>query len=404
MTRNINCPLHGFIGLTPLMCQIVDTPEFKRLHNLRQLGVTYAVYPSANHTRFEHSIGVSHLAKLLLKSLQFHQPELNISDRDVEIVQIAGLVHDIGHGPFSHLYDDLFVKENDAKHEERGIRIFKNMVTKYNIPLSTDEVLMITNMIDPCSDLRYNFMYQIVANKICSIDVDKIDYIQRDSYHIGFGLSEKYERILSMCRVVDFRGNKTLAWPEKLQDEILSLFQTRYRLHRKVYTHHTVKAAEYVIANILKEMLNNVDIKFQKLSDSMIEWPVSEEVIELKEVFDKRNFPKMLGEKVLCYNSQTETIKKFEEKLDNIVTILNNSGIKNKGWSKIKIGFISGNGENPLKNVVYFKNSLQSPFIVDEYPSFIAPKSCQEYIYRIYSNNSDKLSYAKSIWNEVIKS
>ena len=84
--------------------------------------------------------------------------------------------------------------------------------------------------------------------------------------------------------------------------------------------------------------------------------------------------------------------------------ILNNSGIKNKGWSKIKIGFISGNGENPLKNVVYFKNSLQSPFIVDEYPSFIAPKSCQEYIYRIYSNNSDKLSYAKSIWNEVIKS
>jgi len=234
MTRNINCPLHGFIGLTPLMCQIVDTPEFKRLHNLRQLGVTYAVYPSANHTRFEHSIGVSHLAKLLLKSLQFHQPELNISDRDVEIVQIAGLVHDIGHGPFSHLYDDLFVKENDAKHEERGIRIFKNMVTKYNIPLSTDEVLMITNMIDPCSDLRYNFMYQIVANKICSIDVDKIDYIQRDSYHIGFGLSEKYERILSMCRVVDFRGNKTLAWPEKLQDEILSLFQTRYRLHRKV--------------------------------------------------------------------------------------------------------------------------------------------------------------------------
>ena len=171
-----------------------------------------------------------------------------------------------------------------------------------------------------------------------------------------------------------------------------------------MYTHHTVKAAEYVIANILKEMLNNVDIKFQKLSDSMIEWPVSEEVIELKEVFDKRNFPKMLGEKVLCYNSQTETIKKFEEKLDNIVTILNNSGIKNKGWSKIKIGFISGNGENPLKNVVYFKNSLQSPFIVDEYPSFIAPKSCQEYIYRIYSNNSDKLSYAKSIWNEVIKS
>ena len=78
MSRNVNCPLHGFITLTKRMCMIVDTPEFKRLHNLRQLGITYIVYPSANHTRFEHSIGVSHLAKILAKSLQKHQPELEI--------------------------------------------------------------------------------------------------------------------------------------------------------------------------------------------------------------------------------------------------------------------------------------------------------------------------------------
>ena len=90
-----------------------------------------------------------------------------------------------------------------------------------------------------------------IANKISSIDVDKIDYIQRDSYHIGFGLSEKYERLITMCRVVNFEGNRTLAWPEKLQDEILSLFETRYRLHKKVYNHHTVKAGEYIITEIL---------------------------------------------------------------------------------------------------------------------------------------------------------
>ena len=404
MSRNINCPLHGFVSLTPLMCSIVDTPEFKRLHNLRQLGVTYTVYPSANHTRFEHSLGVAHLAKVLIKSLQTHQPELNISDKDVELVQIAGLVHDIGHGPFSHLYDDLFIGEGQQEHEARGITIFKKLVRDHNIGLTTDEVLMITNMIEPCGDLRYNFMYQIVANKICSIDVDKIDYIQRDSYHIGFGLSEKYERLLTMCRVVNFEGNSVLAWPEKLQDEILSLFQTLYRLHRKVYTHHTVKAAEYIIEDIQKEMLVNVDTKFEKLNDSMIEWPVSKKVIKLKEKLDKRNFPKMLGEKVLCYNGHTEEIRKFEEKLDNIVTLLDNSEIENKGWSKIKIGFISGNGENPLKNVVYFNNSLQRPFRVEEYPSFIAPKSCQEYIYRIYLNDTYKLAFAKSLWNEVIKS
>ena len=78
MSRNVQCPLHGFITLTPLMCKIVDTPEFKRLHNLRQTGAVYCVYPSANHTRFEHSIGVAHLAKILIKSLQTNQPELNL--------------------------------------------------------------------------------------------------------------------------------------------------------------------------------------------------------------------------------------------------------------------------------------------------------------------------------------
>ena len=77
----INCPIHGFITLSPRMLSIVDTPEFKRLHNLRQLGVAYIVYPSANHTRFEHSLGVAHLAKLLIKNLQTNQPELCINNK-----------------------------------------------------------------------------------------------------------------------------------------------------------------------------------------------------------------------------------------------------------------------------------------------------------------------------------
>ena len=105
MSKKINCPLYGFISITPRMRCIIDTPEFKRLHNLRQLGLTYLIYPSANHTRFEHSLGVSHLAKILTTSLQKNQPELGITDNEIELIQIAGLIHDIGHGPFSHLYE-----------------------------------------------------------------------------------------------------------------------------------------------------------------------------------------------------------------------------------------------------------------------------------------------------------
>ena len=177
----------------------------------------------------------------------------------------------------------------------------------------------------------------IIANKISSIDVDKIDYIQRDSYHIGFGLSEKYERLITMCRVVNFEGNRTLAWPEKLQDEILSLFETRYRLHKKVYNHHTVKAGEYIITEILDNMLENVDLHFSKLNDAMILFPVNEKVIALKEKIDKRELPKMIGERVLSYNEVTEEVKQFEQKLDNVVAILNGCNIENRGWSKIKI-------------------------------------------------------------------
>ena len=136
----INCPIHGFITLTSRMLSIVDTPEFKRLHNLRQLGVAYIVYPSANHTRFEHSLGVAHLAKLLIKNLQLNQPELCINDNQVELVQIAGLIHDIGHGPFSHLWDDYMLADEDLEHEERGIKIFKSMVEKYTLPFTTQEV------------------------------------------------------------------------------------------------------------------------------------------------------------------------------------------------------------------------------------------------------------------------
>jgi len=79
-TRTINCPIHGVITLTSKMCQIIDTPEFQRLHRLRQLGATYLVYPSATHTRFEHSIGVSHLAKIMLNALQSNNPNLAITD------------------------------------------------------------------------------------------------------------------------------------------------------------------------------------------------------------------------------------------------------------------------------------------------------------------------------------
>ena len=403
-SRIINCPLYGFIDITPRMGFIIDTPEFKRLHNLRQLGATYLVYPSANHTRFEHSLGVSHLAKKLLLSLKEKNPDKNITDDLIELVQIAGLIHDIGHGPFSHLYDDYIIDENDMEHEERGIEIFKKMVKENTMPFTEHEVNFITSLINPDENAKNYWLYQIVANKYCSIDVDKIDYIQRDSYHLGFGLSEKYQRLITMCDIKEFEGNTVLAWPDKLQDEIISLFETRYRLHKKVYCHHTVKSCEFIITDLLNNIIYNNNLDFKHLYDDIISFPFNETIRELKDKLDKRELPKMIGEKIVTVcNNNKDKQKDIEARLNEIINMLTIDGITNRGIMKCKIGFISGNGENPLKNVVYFSKNKQSAYKIQNYSSFMAPKNCQEYIYRIYIDNENDLDKAKQLWNNLIE-
>ena len=382
MNKKINCPLYGFISITPRMRNIIDTPEFKRLHNLRQLGLTYLIYPSANHTRFEHSLGVSHLAKILSSSLQKNQPELGITDNEIELVQIAGLIHDIGHGPFSHLYDEEF--SPNLHHESRGQKLFVTMVTKYELQFTKEEIKFIIDCIEPPKNLEGNFKFQIVSNKLCSIDVDKIDYIQRDNYHLGFGLNEKYLRLINDCRVVEVNGKLVLGWPNKLEDEVLSLFATRYRLHKNVYNHHTVKAAEYALIKIMKKIINNNNIPWNSLTDSIINIYISsqgevlnDEIIKMKEEFDKREFPKLLQEDVI-YEEQIAEIMEFSYK--KFIEKMKNKGCK-LYFQKITIGF---GFKNVLKNVVYFKGTDYNGYNVEKYNTFMAPSTTSEIIFRIY--------------------
>ena len=94
-TKEIFDPIHGFISITPLLQRFIDTPEFQRLRDLKQLGATYFVFPSATHTRFEHSLGVCHLVDIILNELKKNQPELHITERLIELVKIGGLIHDL---------------------------------------------------------------------------------------------------------------------------------------------------------------------------------------------------------------------------------------------------------------------------------------------------------------------
>lgn len=403
-TRTINDPIHGVITLTPNMCKIIDTPEFQRLHRLRQLGATYLVYPSATHTRFEHSLGVSHLAKIMLTALRNNNPDLRITDELIELYQVAGLVHDIGHGPFSHLYDDVILNPEELKHEDRGIVIFKEMVKTYNIDFTSEQVNFIVELIEPTN--KNDWKFQIISNKYCSIDVDKIDYIQRDSFHLGFGINQTFERLLTMCDVKccgkDGKMNSVLCWPEKLQDEVMALFETRYRLHKRVYCHHTVKSLEIIINQILMRIKNTTQLNLEDLYDDIIWFPFGDQLIkDLQGKLSFRLIPKLIGEKTVKICNSPDAVNHN----DSILTVskfLGDEKVKNYGVMCVKIGFISGNGENPLINVPYFeKNDIFAHKIV-EYSSFMAPKNCQEYIYRMYTDE-ENIEKARLIWNSIMK-
>ena len=405
-TRTINCPIHGVITLTSKMCQIIDTPEFQRLHRLRQLGATYLVYPSATHTRFEHSIGVSHLAKIMLNALRSNNPNLGITDELIELYQVAGLVHDIGHGPFSHLYDDVILNPEELKHEDRGIIIFKEMVKKYNIDFTPTQVNFIVELIEPTN--KNDWKFQIISNKYCSIDVDKIDYIQRDSFHLGFGINQTFERLLTMCDVkcCQEEGSmcNVLCWPEKLQDEVMALFETRYRLHKRVYCHHTVKSLEIIINEILMRIKTTTQLNLEELYDDIIWFPFGDTIIkELQKNLSFRLIPKLVGEKTIKICNSPDSVNKEPPEILTVAKFLEDEQINHYGIMSVKIGFISGNGDNPLINVPYFKKNGTFAHKITEYSSFMAPKDCQEYIYRIYANVNENIDKARLIWNSIIK-
>ena len=367
-TKQIYDPIHGFIDITPLMQKIIDTHEFQRLRDLKQLGAVHYVYPSATHTRFEHSIGVSHLAGMMATHLfndnTYPNDKENNNCTIAELAKLAGLIHDIGHGPFSHLYDSHVRHHNEPEHEKRGCEIFKKMVVKYNLPLTPSDVEVIIDMIDPPQTKMHKPMYQIVANKITQIDVDKIDYIQRDCYHIGLKFGGEWSRLIKDAIIStppqqtrqhqrsqsnDHEQFSQIVWPKKLEYEILQLFSTRYRLHRQVYNHHTVKAYEYYISEILKEIRNQrPNIKFIDLTDSVVMSSLNANT-KIKYYQNKivtRNIPKLRAERILS-----------EDEYKNIKDIPRPRRVLNSLYDVIIMGFSSG-ATNPLENI-YVYNTIR---------------------------------------------
>jgi deoxynucleoside triphosphate triphosphohydrolase SAMHD1 len=384
MTR-VYDTIHGFIEITPLMKEFMDTEEFQRLRDLKQLGATTFVFPSANHTRFEHSIGVSHLAGKMIENLRENGMK-SITNRDIEICRLAGLLHDIGHGPYSHLYDDYVRDKKEMEHEDRGCIIIKNMVKRYNIDISDDEVNEIIKMINPDEVDKYNWKYQIVANKINQLDVDKLDYIQRDCFYLGLKCGGEYSRIIQDAKVFYDEEKSIICWPIKLQYEIFQLFATRYRLHKQVYNHPNVKACEFIIIDMLKVISQSME-NIMLQGDSII---YCKYVDDLRMKLFQRNHPKFIGELTFVNEKIYENYwKKYIDYMDKNTII----------YQKLEIGF--GGSKNPLKNIKYFKDKeliKNDPVMF----SFMIPSYYKEIIIRIYCREKNNIHYIKNCYKYML--
>lgn len=222
----------------------IDTVEFQRLDDIHQTGASYKVFPTAVNMRKEHSFGTYHLTGILLENIERTQ-NMNIENK--ELIKIAGLLHDIGHGPFSHTLDEYLNLENNTwnQHEYRSIDIVRFMKNKYKIPLSDNELDFICECINPST---VDWQYNVVSNSINGIDTDKLDYIVRDNKANGLHLNIDVERIINNIRIID----NTMCFDERIKDEIFNLFYVRYRLYRDIYCHPKIIGFELFIKDMMK--------------------------------------------------------------------------------------------------------------------------------------------------------
>lgn len=260
--------LYGFIEVDELAQKIVDTFEFQRLRFIKQLGFTHFVFPNAQHTRFEHSIGVYHLINVFIDYLVKNN-NIKIDKRMRQILAISGLIHDIGHVSFSHMFDDYIIPliKDGVHHEYRSIQLINKMNQKYNLGFSNEELKLISNIILGISDDKYpSYIFQIVANKKNELDLDKIDYLMRDSYHLGKSVSFDYKYLFSNCKII----NNEISFHVKTSFTILSIFNTRYELHKKYYNHKTVILYEVMATDAFLCSIHNLDYENMFKSDKWL--------------------------------------------------------------------------------------------------------------------------------------
>ncbi|XP_064460594.1 deoxynucleoside triphosphate triphosphohydrolase SAMHD1-like isoform X2 [Ornithodoros turicata] len=443
-------PIHKHITLHPVSVAIIDTPEFQRLRDIKQLALVQYIYPGATHTRFEHCLGTAHLAKLFIKKLKEQQPELNVTEKQVLCLEIAGLCHDLGHGPFSHLWEDIYEAGARArgvqthwKHERTSSDLLEHLIRKNNLMpvferweaeggmgLTADDIRFVHKLIvgDEDSNGSYHFMFQIINNGDSGLDVDKWDYYLRDSHAVGVPCHFDFLRLVNNARVIEHEGKLHICFRDKEVQNVYEMFRTRCMLHRLVYQHRMEKIIEQMVCDAVlmaDEKITGIDgrpVSFWQTTHNIATDPsdenlaayclLTDSVVRCHIKFNASSHPDVVKARELWKAFETRS-----QRPDCLYTLVGripcakNSHLTRESLVKELISEIGGNeveecdiiarsvsihwgrqGENPVEKVLFFKknsNTALSSAMWSNFYKHVLPKEFEDSYWNVILRKSD---------------
>ena len=251
----IRDPLWDTIRIDPIARSIIDSATFQRLRHIKQLGHAHLVYPGATHTRFDHAVGVYHLAQRALHVLAEHGVSERVEENDCRVIPLAALLHDVGHYPFSHALEELEQGSIPGHHEELvGRFLMAPQVRAALESVAHDGVTRVEALIRGSSA---NPLQGLVSG---SLDLDKIEYLKRDAHFCGVPYGDvDVDRLLHALTLLDdpVTGALEVGVHEKAVAALESLLFAKYQMFRNVYWHHTVRAATVLYKRVVADALRH---------------------------------------------------------------------------------------------------------------------------------------------------
>ncbi|MHA1777651.1 MAG: hypothetical protein DRO88_07235 [Promethearchaeia archaeon] len=320
----INDPIHGFVIFPHFIRHIVDSPQIQRLMRIRQLSGTNHVFPGANHTRFEHSLGVAALAKRLLHNLvTYHRVDFSLEE--VNTCLIAALCHDVGHGPFSHNFESILLKYNNRDHEDytRWI-ITESELGDIISDLGYDKKIIAevaTGQTIAQANPKSALISQIITS---AVNVDSMDYLLRDNYHCGTeGRPVDINRLLLS---IDVLNESTLGIDINALIALEGYLISRISSFRTIYFHKTCRAVQIMLAQAIQNLVKENNILEYSHPDDYTQWDDYTLWTELLHSHSARPLMDSIQRRRLlksCYESHIEisqsnlNIPEIREKLAN---------------------------------------------------------------------------------------